>query len=149
MGQKVVKELLDFMRARGFVVGEEVVVFRNGLRFLVNGAFLEEWHLRTLATYESCKDEDAKPDGLAIEQMAGACLQIAEHPAINSIEADEGRDLFRQFEEWKNPELDVTVAKLKVLCKRMAYFLIRNFGYLWPETVPDPINARRSSSASG
>ena len=137
------------MRARGFVVGEEAVFFRNGLRFLVNGAFLEEWHLRTLATYESCKNEDAEPDGLAIEYMAGGCLQIAEHPAINSIEADEGRQLFKRFEEWKNPELDVPVAQLKILCKRMAHFLTRNFGYLWPETVPDPISSWRSSFASG
>jgi hypothetical protein len=143
-----VKELLDYMRARGFVVGEQAVFFRNGLCFLVNGAFLEEWHLRTLATYESCKDEDAKPDGLAIEYMAKGCLQIAEHPSINSLEADEGRDLFRRFEEWKNPELDVPVAQLQVLSKRMAYFLTRNFGYLWPETVPDHTGSWRSLSAS-
>jgi hypothetical protein len=137
---KEIREILDYIRARGFLADGEVA-YQSELRFLTNGAFLTEQQLRSLALYESCKDEDAKdedakPDALAIQDMANACLRIAQHPAINSIEADEGREIFERFEEWKNTSADVPVAQLRVLVKRMAYYLTRNFGYLWPESVP-------------
>jgi hypothetical protein len=121
----------------GFIVSEGAVGYRDGLRYMVNGAFLKEWQARTLATYESCKDENAEPDGLAIEYMAEGCRRIAEHDSLSGIEADEGRELFQRFKDWSNPHTDVPVEQLRVLCKRMAYFLTRNFAYLWPECVPD------------
>jgi hypothetical protein len=68
--------------------------------------------------------------------MAEACLKIAEHPSTPSLAADEGRDLAKRLEEWKNPEVDVPIAQLKVLCKHMAHFLTSWFGYLWPPQEP-------------
>ncbi len=130
-------KVLEYLQARGFVVGEGAVAYRDGLCYMVNGAFLKEWQARTLATYESCKDEDAKPDGLAIEYMAEGCRRIAEHDFLSGVEADEGRELCQRFQEWKNPHTDVPVDQLRVLCKRKAYFLTRNFAYLWPGCVAD------------
>jgi len=83
-----------------------------------------------LATYESCKDEGATPDGLAFDYMAGACRKIAEHPSIHSLAANEGRELAKLWRDW-NPMTDFSKDQLRVLCKRMGHFLTREFEYLW------------------
>jgi hypothetical protein len=97
---------------------------------------LTEYQLGVLATYEACKDEDAEPDGLALDYMAEACLKISQHPSTPSLAADEGRDLVKRLEEWKNPEVDVPTAQLRVLRKYMAHFLTSWFGYLWAPQEP-------------
>src|SRR6059036_1854197 len=134
MRQKAV-EASNYLRRRGFDVGGYGAC-ASKLRFFVNGVFLTEYQVCVLATYESCKDETvaAKPDGLALEYMAKSCLRISKHPSTPSLAADEGRDLAKRFEEWKNPENEVPLAQLRVLCKRMAYFLTGWFGYLWSPT---------------
>jgi hypothetical protein len=127
-------EALEYLRSRGFAVGRHCG-YPAGLRIPVNGVPLTEYQVRVLATYESCKDEGAEPDGLALDYMANACLTIARHPSTPSLPADEGRDLAKRFEDWKNPEVDVPVAQLRVLCKRMAHFLTSWFGNLWSPTA--------------
>jgi hypothetical protein len=119
----------NYLRTRGFDVGQAAFGSETGV--MVNGVFLTNYEACVLATYESCKDEDAKPDGLALGYMAKACRKISEHPSVHSLSADEGRELARRFEDWKNSDIDYPMAQLRVLCKRMAYFLTAQFGFLW------------------
>jgi hypothetical protein len=67
--------------------------------------------------------------------MAQGCLRIAEHPSLNSLEADEGRELFKKCEDWKNSDVVVSHDQLRILVKRLGVFLTRNFMYLWPESM--------------
>jgi len=129
------KEARDFLNSRNYLVGG-LVHLRDKLRTPVNGVFLADDEIRELATYESYKDDDgAKPDGQRLDYMASACRMIAGHPSIPSLEADEGRELAKRWED-RNPETDESNAQPRVLCKRMAYFLTRNFAYLWSEGKP-------------
>ena len=129
-----INKVLDYLKNRGYFLGEVGTSSRTG-EFCVpfNGHLLNFDQLRELAAYESCKDEDASPDGYTLEGMATNCQKIAEHPSVASSAADEGRDLARRFNEWKDPETDVAPEQLRVLCKRMAHFLTREFVYLLPE----------------
>jgi hypothetical protein len=125
-----VNEAFSYLRGRGYFV--EQGGFPSGIGIAVNGKLLTDYQVCVLATYESCKDEDCKPDGLGLAYMADACLKIAEHSSLHSLAADEGRELAKRLKEWKNSsETDFPLAQLKVLCKRMAHFLTREFAYLW------------------
>jgi len=106
----------------------------------VNGHMLNEDQIRKLAQYESFKDQDAKVDGLMFGYMASDCLKIAEHHSVSSLEANEGRELAQRFKEWKSSEVDTSVEQARVLCKRMAHFLTRNFARLLPE--PQTVSGR-------
>jgi hypothetical protein len=131
-------EVVNYLSTRGFDVGGQAA-FGPKTGVMVNGVLLTDYEARVLATYESCKDENAEPDGLALEYMAKACLKISEHPAAHSLSANEGRELAKRFEDWKNSDIDFPIAQLRVLCKRMAYFLTREFGLLWGKSRLTPI----------
>jgi len=123
-------EAVSYLSTRGFgVCGQAAFGSETGV--MVNGVFLTEYQACVLATYESCKDENAKPDGLGLEYMAKACLKISEHRCAHTLSADEGRELAQRFKDWKNSDIDFPMVQLRVLCKRMAYFLTREFGLLW------------------
>ena len=123
-----VNKAIDYLCGRNYSVGQSV--FTSGLRITVDGKFLTGYQVRLLATYESCKDEDAKPDGLAFDYMARACRKIAEHPSAHSLVASEGRELANLWKNW-DPLTEVSEAQLRVLCRRMGYFLTQEFEYLW------------------
>lgn len=119
----------SYLRGRpNYDVGE-TVLFQSELCIPVNGRLLTYYQVCLLATYESCKDEEAKPDGLAFDYMARACRKIAAHPSIHSLASDEGRDLAKRWEDW-NPSAVASDTQLRVLCKRMGHFLTREFEYL-------------------
>jgi hypothetical protein len=120
----------NYLRTRGFDVGGQAAC-RSETGIMVNGVLLTEYQLGVLATYESCKDENSKPDGLALQYMAKACLKISEHPSVHSLSADEGRALSKRFDEWKASDIAFPIGQLRVLCTGMAYFLTREFGFLW------------------
>jgi len=126
-------EAVNYLSTRGFDVDGQAA-FGSETGVMVNGVFLTEYQAGVLATYESCKDENAEPDGLALEYMAKACLKISEHPSIHALSADEGRALAKRFKDWKNSDIDFPTAQLRVLCKRMAYFLTGHFGFLWSKS---------------
>jgi hypothetical protein len=126
--------ILDYLRNRGYLFGDVCTNSHTG-EFCVpfTGHLLNFDRLRELADYESCKDANASPDGFTLEEMAKNCQKIAEHPSVSSLAADEGRDLARRFDEWKDPNTEVSPEQLRVLCTRMAYFLTREFAFLLPE----------------
>src|SRR6266404_5124169 len=111
-------EALNYLSTRGFDVGWQAV-FGSEVSVTVNGVFLTHYEACVLATYESCKDQSAKPDGLALEYMAKACKKISEHPSVHSPSADEGRELAKRFKGWKNSDIDFPIVQLRVLCKNM------------------------------
>jgi hypothetical protein len=96
-------EKANYLRMRKYGVSERCVC-DSKMGFFINDVFLTEYQVSVLATYEACKNEDAKPDGLALDYMAKACLKISEHPSLHSLAADEGHELAARLKEWKNPE---------------------------------------------
>jgi hypothetical protein len=123
-----IEDVVKFMNDHAYGVWET----SNGkyVGFSVRGFFLQENQLRTLAEYEECSHTGGEPDGLGIAYMAQACLTIAGHPSLNSLDADEGRELFKRFEVWKNSEIEVSQDRLRILVKRLGVFLTRNLMYL-------------------
>ncbi len=124
-----VTKAYKYLQSRNYSVGERVAI-PSGLRIPINGILLTNYQVCVLATYEACKDADAKPDGLAFDYMARACQKIAEHPSAHSLTANEGRELANRWKDW-NPMTDFSEDQLRVLCKRMGHFLTREFEYLW------------------
>jgi len=137
--QQELNGMLKYLEAHGYVIGNAVAA-TDGLHISILGRFVRTEMVPLLAELEELKDDGATVDGDGLASMAGLCSKIAQRPSLDSLSADEARDLAHRVSLLQNPPDDhipteAEIAQIPIQANllriRVAYLLTREFRLLW------------------